>query len=93
MDERGQVAMDMQTMDIIKDFGLTQKTARLPWVLEVELASDTLRVEILKTSNENAPWHADAYRQTKGGWTLIAPFEVDGRSKADAIRLSLPFLV
>lgn len=83
--------MDMQTRDILRDFGISAKTARLPWMLEVTKGKKTFRIEVSQTTNESAPWHADAYRKTWQGWKLIE-LEVDDRSKASAIGQALDLL-
>lgn len=85
--------MDMQTRGILKDFGISTKTARLTWVLEITQGVKTFRIEVSKTSNESAPWHADACRKRKTGWQTIADFPwVDEQEKATAIRMALGFL-
>ena len=78
--------MDEQTRDILKDCGVSRKAARLPWVLQFDLGPNTLRVEVLKTSNKQAPWHADAYQKTTTGWRRIADLDADERHKEAAIR-------
>ena len=83
--------MDMQTKDILRDFGVSPKTAHLPWVLQVTKGRKTFRIEVSKTTNQNAPWHADAYRKTGRNWKPIE-LEVDERSKASAIRQALDLL-
>lgn len=85
--------MDMQTRDILKRFGISTTAARLPWVLEVPKGKKTFRIEVSKTKNENAPWHADGYRESGQSWKLIEDFRwVDHRSKATAISDALDFL-
>jgi hypothetical protein len=84
--------MDMQTRGILKDFGISTKTARLPWVLEITQGANTFRIEVSKTANKSAPWHAGAYRKRKTGWQSIADFPwVDEQEKATAIRMALDF--
>lgn len=85
--------MDMQIRSILKDFGISSKAVRLPWVLEVTVGRKTLRIEVSKTTNENAPWHADAYRKSGKDWKQIAEFPwVDERERETAIRMALDFL-
>jgi len=81
----------MQTRDILRDFGISAKTACLPWVLQVAKGKKTFRIEVSQTTNGNAPWHADAYRKTGQSWKAIE-LEVDERSKASAIRQALELL-
>lgn len=83
--------MDMQTRDILSDFGVSPKTAHFPWVLQVTKGKKTFRIEVSKTTNQNAQWHADAYRKTGQSWKPIE-LEVDERSKSSAIRQALDLL-
>ena len=85
--------MDRQTRDILKDFGIPTKAVLLPWVLEVTTGRKIFRVEVSKTVNQSAPWHADAYRKSGKGWKHISEFPwVDERSKESAIRSALDFM-
>ena len=83
--------MDMQTREILRDFGVSPKTAHLPWMLQVTKGKKTFRIEVSKTTNQHAPWHADAYRKTGQSWKPIE-LEVDERSRASAIRQALDLL-
>jgi hypothetical protein len=85
--------MDTLTRKILKDFELSGKAVRLPWVLEVKLGANTFRVEIPETPKKNGHWHADAYQKTNSRWKLITDLDADERHKDDAIRWVLSRLV
>ena len=84
--------MDMLTRDILRDFGIPTKTARLPWVLDVPKGEETYRIEVSKTDNTQSPWHADAYRKAGQSWKRVDLPWIDERHKEIAIRQALDFL-
>ena len=67
--------MDMQTREILRDFGVSPKTAHLPWMLQVTKGKKTFRIEVSKTTNQNAPWARKSRKARR--WIPVSQRAID----------------